>query len=74
MIVRVFTNGIEDLGSIPGQVIPKTQKMVVDDSLVNTQHKVEIKRKVEQSKKGVVPSHTPWCSSDRKGILRVTLD
>ena len=26
MIVRVFANGLEDLGSIPGQVIPKTQK------------------------------------------------
>ena len=24
--VRVFTNGPEDLGSIPGRVIPKTQK------------------------------------------------
>ena len=25
---RVFTNGPGDWGSIPGQVIPKTQKMV----------------------------------------------
>ena len=23
-MVRVFANGLEDLGSIPGQVIPKT--------------------------------------------------
>ena len=30
-------------------VIPKTQKMVLDDSLLNTQHyKVRIKRKVDQ--------------------------
>ena len=44
MIVRVFANGLRDLGSIPGQVIPKTQKMVLVASLLNTQHyKVWIK-------------------------------
>ena len=49
--VRVFTNGPGDLGSIPGRVIPKTQKMVLDTSLLNTQHyKVRIKGKVEQSR------------------------
>ena len=36
---------------ILGQVIPKTQKMVLDADLLNTQHyKVRIKGKVEQSK------------------------
>ena len=49
-MVRVFVNGPEDLGSIPGRIIPKTQKMVLDGSLLNTQHhKVRIKGKVEQS-------------------------
>ena len=49
--VRVFANGPGDLGSIPGRVIPKTQKMVLDASLLNTQHyKVRIKGKVEQSR------------------------
>ena len=73
--VRVFTNGLGDLGSIPGRVIPKTQKMVLDASLLNTQHyKVRIKGKVEQSREGVAPSPTHWCSSYRKGSLRVTLD
>ena len=73
--VRVFANGLGDLGSIPGRVIPKTQKMVLDASLLNTQHyKVWIKGKVEQSREGVAPSPTPWCSSYRKGSLRVTLD
>ena len=38
MMVRVFPNGPGDLGSIPGRVIPKTQKMVLDTSLLNTQH------------------------------------
>ena len=50
-------------------------KMVLDASLLNTQHyKVRIKGKVEQSWEGVAPSPTPWCSSYRKGSLRVTLD
>ena len=73
--VRVFANGLGDLGSIPGRVIPKTQKMVLDASLLNTQHhKVQIKGKVEQSREGVAPSPTHWCSSYGKGSLRVTLD
>ena len=72
---RVFANGPGDLGSIPGRVIPKTQKMVLDAALLNTQHcKVRIKSKVEQSREGVAPSPTHWCSSYRKGSLRVTLD
>ena len=49
-MVRVFANGPGDLGSIPGRVIPKTQKMVFDTSLLNTQqYKAGIKGKVEQS-------------------------
>ena len=32
LAVRVFANGPGDLGSIPGRVIPKTQKMVLDAS------------------------------------------
>ena len=64
-----------DLGSIPGRVIPKTQKMVLDASLFNTQHyKVRIRGKVEQSREGVAPSPTHWCGSYRKGSLQVTLD
>ena len=75
LAVRVFANGPGDQGSIPGRVIPKTQKMVLDASFLNTQHyKVRIKGKVEQSREGVAPSPTPWCSSYRKGNLRVTLD
>ena len=49
--------------------------MVLDASLLNTQHyKVRIKGKVEKSREGVAPSPTHWCSSYRKGSLRVTLD
>ena len=36
---RVITNGLEDRRSIPGRVIPKTQKMVLET----------VKGKVEQS-------------------------
>ena len=55
---RVFVNGPGDWGSIHGRVIPKTQKMVFDTTLLKTQHyKVRIKGKVEQSRKWVVPLH-----------------
>ena len=51
LVGRVFANGPGGLGSIPGQVIPKTLKMVLDTSLLNTQqYKVRIKGKEEQSR------------------------
>ena len=47
----MFTNGLGGQGLIPGRVIPKTQKMVLDAALLNTQHyKVWIKGKVVQSR------------------------
>ena len=50
-MVRVFANSLGDWGSIPGRVIPKTKKMVLDAALLNTQHyKVWIKNKEEQSR------------------------
>ena len=50
-MVRVFANGRVDWGSIPGRFIPKTQKMVFNAALFNTQHyKVHIKGKVEKSR------------------------
>ena len=43
-MVKVFANGPGDQGSIPGRVIPKTQKMVLDAALISYQHyKVRIK-------------------------------
>ena len=46
----MFANGLGDLGSITGRVIPKTKEMVLDATLLNTQeYKVRIKGKVEQS-------------------------
>ena len=53
-MVRVFANRAEDRGSIPGPVIPKIQKMVLDAAVLNTQHyKVRIKGKVEQSREWI---------------------
>ena len=47
----MFASGPGDLGSISGRVIPKTFKMVLDTSLLNTQqYKARIKGKVEQSR------------------------
>ena len=64
IVIRVFTSGPEDRGSIPGRVIPKIQIMVLDVSLLNTQHyKVQIKGKWSNPGKGVVPSSTLHSSS-----------
>ena len=52
LVGRVFANGLGDRDSIPGRVIPKTSKMVLNTSLLNTQYyKVRIEGKVEQSRK-----------------------
>ena len=61
---RVFANGLEDLGSIPGRVTPKTLKMVLDTSLINTQqYRVRIEGKVEQFWERCSALRTPRCSS-----------
>ena len=52
----VVSNAQGDLGSIPGHLIPKTLKMVLDTSLLNTpQYKVRIKGKVEQPRERISP-------------------
>ena len=62
LVGRVFTNDPGDQGSIPGRVIPKTLKIVLDASLLNTQ---QYKVRIEWSNlgKGVAPSSTLRCSS-----------
>ena len=75
LVGRVFANGPGDLGLIPGRVIPKTLKMVLDTSLLNTQqYKVRVKGKVEQSWEWSSALPTPRCSSYWKGSLLVALD
>ena len=47
----VFAYGLGGRGSIPGRVVGKTKKIVLDAALLNTQHyKVRIKSKVNQSR------------------------
>ena len=53
---RVFANGTVDPVSIPGRVIPKTQKMVLDA----TQY---YKEKWSNPRNGIVPSPKPRCCS-----------
>ena len=67
----VFTNVPEDQGSVPDRIIQKTLKMVLETS---QHYKVWIRGKVEQSRKGVVPSSTPCCSSYWNGSLLVPLN
>ena len=43
--VCVFANGPGDRSLISGRFIPKTQKIVLDASLLNTQHKMCINGK-----------------------------
>ena len=75
LMSRAFANGLEDWGSIPSRVIPKTQIIVPDATLFSTQHyKVRIKRKVEQSRNGVAPSPTLRCGSYWKRSCQVTLE
>ena len=58
---RVLANGLGNRGLISGQVIPKTQKIVLDASLLNTQYyKVRIKVKMNQSSERI--STQPYSS------------
>ena len=71
MWVKVFGNCPGDLCSIPGRVIPRTQKMVLDASFLNIQHyKVRIKGKVEQSreKSSAPPIHLGVVAIEKGGF------
>ena len=71
LIGRVLVNGLMRLGSIPGHVIPKTQKIVLDAALLNTWN-YKVRAKWINPGKEVAPSATPRCSSYWKESLRVT--
>ena len=75
MFFLIFVYGPGDQCLILGRVILKTQKTVLDISLLNTQdYKVHIKNKVEQSIEGVVPSPRLWRRTYWKGSLQVAVD
>ena len=51
LVVECSPNGLGDHSSISGRVMPKTQKVGLDISFLNTQHyKLRFKGKVEQSR------------------------
>ena len=58
---RVFANGPGNWGSIPGRVIPKTQRWYLMPPCSTQHYKVKIKGKVEQSREWSAPTPTPWC-------------
>ena len=71
----MFANGPGDWGSVSGWVIPKIKKMVLDASLLNTQHyKVQIKDKWSNPGKGVAACPIPWCCRYWRGSFQVVLN
>ena len=68
---RVFANGPGDQGLVPGRVIPKTLKKVLDTSLLNPQHyKVRIKDKGEESggRSSTLPLHLSVVATEKGGF------
>ena len=57
---RVFANGLGDWGSIPGQVIPKTQKK---EKKKKKKKKKEKKRDYKVRIKGKVDQSMEWSSA-----------
>ena len=75
LMISMFTNDLGDQGSIPVWVRPKTLKMVLNVSLLNTQHyQVWIKAKWINPRKRIVSFSTLQCSSYRKESLQVALN
>ena len=74
-MVRVFANDPGDLGSSQVESYQKLKKWYLMP-LCLTLSIIRYGSRVKWSNlgKGVAPSATPWCSSYRKRILRVTLD
>ena len=70
--IYIYINGSGDQGSIPGSFIPKTQKMVLKTSLLNSQHYTAY-IKVNPGK-GVAPSPKPRYSTYWKRGFRDALD
>ena len=58
LVGRVFANGLRNRDSIPGRVIPKTQKWYLIPPCLSQYYKVQIKGKLEQSRER---SRAPLC-------------
>ena len=66
----VFANGLGDRGLIPDWVILKTQKLVLDAALLNTQHyKIQTEGKVKLSReKTSYPLYLSVIANERRVI------
>ena len=75
LVGRLFANGLGDLGSIPGQVIPKTLKNGTWQHPCLTLSIIRYASRVKWSNPGkeVAPFPSPRCSSYWKGSLLVIL-
>ena len=74
LVSRVFANGLEDLGSIPGRIIQNTLKwFLMPPRLTFSDIRYVSRVKWSNPGKGIVPSPTPRCSSYWKGSLLVAL-
>ena len=73
-MVRVFTNGPGDLGSIPGHTKGTKKWYLMPPCLTLSIIRYRSRVKWSNPGKGVAPFSTPWCSSYQKGSLRVILD
>ena len=66
---------IQETGVKPRPSHTKASKIILDASLLNSQHyKIRIKGKWSNAKKGVVSTPTPWYSNYWKVSLQVALD
>ena len=75
LVGRMFANGLGDLGSIPGRVIPKTLKWyLIPPCLAHSDIRYVSRVKWSNPWKGVAPFPTPRCSSYWKRGLLVALD
>ena len=75
LVGRVFANGLGDLGSFPGCVIPKTLKWYLIPPCLTLSNIRSVSRvKWSNPGKGVVPSSISRCCSYWKGSLWVALD
>ena len=74
LVVSVFANGLGNLGSIPGLVIPKILKWYLISPCL-TLSNIKYVSRVEWSNPGKeIAPPTPWCSCYWKGSLLVALD
>ena len=75
MMVRVFTNGPGELVQSLVESYQRLKKWyLMHPCLTLSNIRYGSRVKWSHPGKGVVPSPTPWCSSNQKGSLRVTLD